>query len=112
MHNLTQEEYQKLLLEHSDFHHKLDDLESRLEKCETQQEAMNALTRSVDRLTLTVGNMVEQQKELKDDVKALKEAPAKKFDYYKKTIIACVLTTAVGGVVGAIITFVVNGGMV
>lgn len=110
MHDLTQKEYQDLLLEHSDFKHDIDDLKARLEKCENQQETMNSLVLSVDRLTNSMTTMVEEQKELKADVKAMKEAPAEKFDYYKKTIITCIITTIVGTIIGAVITLLLSGG--
>lgn len=111
MHELTQEEYEKLILEHSDFKHKIEDIDNRLVKCENQQEAMVTLTRSVDRLTLTVSNMVEEQKELKADVKNLKEAPADNFKYYKRTIVSCIITTLVGAIIGAGISLIIQGGV-
>ena len=110
MHDLTQKEYQDLLLEHSEFRHSIEVLSSRLEKCESQQEAMSTLTRSVDRLTLTMGTMVEEQKELKAEVKAIKEAPAENYNYYKRTIICSSITAVVGSLVGAVITLVVSTG--
>lgn len=110
MHDLTQKEYQELLLEHSDFKHNIEDLQTRMSKCESQQEAMNTLTRSVDRLTLSMTTMVDEQKELKADVKALKEAPADEFKQYKRTIISCIITTVIGAVLGAVISLVIRGG--
>ena len=109
MYELTQEEYEKLILEHSDFKHEIEEIEHRLVKCENQQEAMVTLTRSVDRLTLTVSTMVEEQKELKADVKNLKEAPVKDFNHYKRTIISCIITTIVGAVLGAVLALVIQG---
>mgnify|MGYP003298685429 CR=1 FL=1 len=110
MHELTQKEYQELLLEHSDFKHNIEDLQSRMEKCETQQEAMNSLTRSVDRLAITMGNMVEEHKELKKEVKSIKEAPADNYKYYKRTIISCIITAVVSAIVGAIMSLIIIGG--
>ena len=108
MHELTQKEYQELLLEHSDFTHRLEDHERRLKNCENQQEAMTKLTLSVDRLTTTVSSMVDTQKELKSDVKALKEAPAEEFGHYKRTIISCIITTILGALFGAFIALVLK----
>ena len=108
MHELTQKEYQELLLEHSDFHHKLDDLDKRLTQCESQQGAINALTLSVDRLTITMKNMVEQQKDIKSEVKALKEAPAEDYKHYKRTIISCIITTVVGTLIGALLVLIIK----
>lgn len=106
MHELTQKEYADLLLEHNDFKHNIDELKSRLKICESQQEAMVSLTRSVDRLTLTMGTMVDEQKELKADVKALKEAPVENVNYLKRTIISCVITTILGALIGASISLI------
>lgn len=108
MHDLTQKEYQDLLLEHSEFKHHIENLEKRLEKCESQQEAMSSLTRSVDRLALTMGTLVEEQKELKADVKALKEEPVEDSKYYKRLIIGGIITTVLGALIGALITLVIS----
>lgn len=106
MHDLTQQEYQNLLLEHNNFKHAIEDLQNRVDKCETQQEAMGTLTLSVDRLTHAMSTMVSEQKELKADIKALKEAPTEDMKYYKRTIISCILTTIVGAVIGAVISII------
>ena len=111
MHELTQEEYQELLLEHNDFKHHIESMEDRLKKCENQQTAMTSLTRSVDRLTITMSTLVEEQKELKADVKAMKEAPAENFNHYKRTIISCIITAIVGALIGTVITLITNGGV-
>ena len=108
MHELTQKEYQDLLLEHSEFKHQIDNIENRLEKCESQQEAMSSLTRSVDRLAITMSTMVEEQKELKAEVKALKEAPAEDFNHYRRTIISCIITTVAGALIGSLIALVLS----
>ena len=108
MHDLTQKEYQELLLEHNDFKHSIEDLKTRLDKCESQQEAMSSLTRSVDRLAITMGTLVEEQKELKKDVKAMKEAPAENLNYYKRTIISCIITTVLGALIGAVIALILT----
>lgn len=110
MHPLTQEEYNKLLLEHNDFHHDIEDLKRRLSNCEEQTKAINTLTLSVDRLTQTIGTFSEDQKELKADVRALREEPVKKYDHYKKTIISCIITTVIGTIVGAIIALILSNG--
>ena len=106
MHELTQKEYQEMLLEHNNFKHDIEDLQNRMSKCESQQEAMNTLTLSVDRLTQTMSTMVAEQKELKADVKAMKEAPAEDMKYYKRTIISCIITTVVGAIIGAVISVI------
>ena len=108
MHQLKQEEYEKLILEHSDFKHDIDNLKRRVTECENQQNAIANLTRSVDRLTVTMGTMVEEQKELKTDVKELKEAPVEKFEHYKKLVIGCVITTIIGAILGAFISVVLT----
>lgn len=110
MHDLTQKEYQELLLEHNNFKHDIEDLQSRVSKCETQQEAINSLVRSVDRFSITLTNLVDGQKELKAEVKALKEAPAENYNHYKKLIIGCIITTVLGAVIGAIIALILKGG--
>ena len=110
MHDLTQEEYAALLLEHNDFKHNIEELKTRVDKCESQQEAMTNLILSVDRLTQTVGTMIEEQKELKSDVKSLKEAPAKRAEHYRKTVVSSIITTIVGAIIGAVITILISSG--
>ena len=110
MHDLTQKEYQDMLLEHSDFKHSIEDLKTRVSKCENQQEAMTDLVRSVDSLAITMKSMLSEQKELKADVKALKEAPAEKYDHYKKLIVGCIITTVLGALIGAALMLIIQGG--
>lgn len=109
-HELTQEEYQRLLLEHSDFKHAIDDLTRRLKNCESQQEAINALTLSVDRLTTKVVTIADGQGEIKEDVKALKESPIESYKHFKRTTISCIITTIVGAIVGAVISLILSKG--
>lgn len=106
MHSLTQKEYQDLLLEHNNFKHCINDLENRLRKCESQQEAMSSLTRSVDRLAMTMGTLVEEHKGLKKDIKALKEEPLANLNHYKRTIISCTITAVIGAIIGAVMSLI------
>ena len=111
MHELKQEEYENIILDISDCKHNIDDLKRRINECENQQDAMSSLTRSVDRLTVTVSTMVDEQKELKSDVKALKEAPIEKFEHYKRLVAGCVITTLIGAVLGAVLSLILIKGV-
>ena len=99
------EEIRLLLNDHS---HEIGSLKHRMDRCENQQEQMSVLTRSVDHLAMTMEKMVDDQKELKADVKELKSAPAKDYNYYKRLVIGCVITTILGAVVGAVIAFIIK----
>lgn len=103
---LTQEEYTHLLTEHTEFKHSIDDLDRRIVACEDQQKNINSLTISVDRLTNSVAQLVEEQKSIKEDIKCLKNEPADEFRYYKRLIIGCVITTVIGGLIGGLITYI------
>ena len=44
------------------------------------------------------------------DVKSLKEAPMDSFNYYKRTIISCIITTILGALIGAGISLILLKG--
>lgn len=104
-------ELEEMNIKLNDHDHEIGSLKRRVEKCENQQESINGLIHSVDKLAFTVESMVNEQKEMKQEVKELREAPIEKFNYYKRTIITCIVTAIVGALIGAALTFIIKGGV-
>lgn len=76
---------------------------SRLEAVTTD---INKLAISVEKLAINQSAMIEQQNELKKDVDEIKLQPAKDAHDNRQKFIQAIITTAVGLVVGALITLV------
>ena len=51
--------------------------------------------------------MLDEQKEQGERLKKLETEPADNAKYYKRTIISCVITTVLGGILGALIALLV-----
>lgn len=110
LHELSQEEYQQMMLEHNNFKHDIEDLKKDVAECKQQQKTISDLTRSVDRMTITMETMVKSQDELREDIKVIKEAPIEDYKHYKRLVIGCVITTVLGAVLGAVLALIIKGG--
>ena len=99
---------EEIFLKLNDHDHEIGSLKHRVAECENQQAVMSALTRSVDRLAVSVENMANEQKELKSDVKALKEIPSSRYEHYRRLIIGCVITGILGAIIGAVIALIIK----
>jgi hypothetical protein len=76
--------------------------EHRIKDLEETQKEIRTLTISVEKLALSVEHMVEEQRKQSEDIEALKSKPAKSWN----TLTEKALTTAVGTVVGAVVTVI------
>lgn len=82
-------------------------LKHRMDKVEKSQEEIVELTKAVNELTINMKHMIEEIKEQGNRLEKMESEPIENAKYYKKTAIACVITTIVGGVVGALVGLLV-----
>ena len=75
----------------------------RLDKMEERQEKLEALTAAVSVVQVNQENIEKDVGEIKDDVKALLEKPAKRWEGAVEKLITVLIGIAVG--------FFINGGM-
>lgn len=77
-------------------------LEDRVKALEKRQESMEKLVTSVATLAVELGHMKDDMSEIKADVKALTERPAKRWDL--------IVTAIITGVVSFVIGMLLRGG--
>lgn len=94
------EEIEKMVARHDE---QIKVANHRIEDLEKQGESLNSIALSVERLTVTLQNMVETMKNHTTRLEKIERVPADNWKDMRKTIISTVISTLVGGVVGAII---------
>lgn len=98
---------QQIALKLNDHDHEIKSLKHRVEEVEQKQSEIGELTQSVNKLAINMGYMLDEQKEQGERLKKLETEPADNAKYYKRTIISCVITTVIGGILGALIALLV-----
>lgn len=98
---------QQIALKLNDHDHEIKSLKHRVEEVEQKQSEIGELTQSVNKLAINMGHMLDEQKEQGERLKKLEAEPADNARYYKRTIISCVITTIIGGILGALIALLV-----
>lgn len=96
----------KMNLALKEVEHKVEILDSRLGKCEQQQETIEKLVRSVDRLSMTIEGMTKEQTSIKEEVASLKSEPLENYKHYRRTVITGIITALVGAIMGALIALI------
>lgn len=79
-------------------------IQYRVDKLEEQQESTNQLVRSVDRLAQSMETMAQEQKEQGIKIDKLEASKVENVKYWIRTI----LTAAVTGIVGYILSIIIN----
>lgn len=74
----------------------------RIDKLEEEQKELRNLTKAVSRMVVEQKNMREDLAEMKDDVKQIKEKPAKRWDSVAEKVIVLVTTAVVAWMLGQI----------
>lgn len=83
---------------------RIKSLEHRTENLENEVHDLRELTKAVAVTNSNVKQLSTQFDELHQDVKELKEIPANRWD----KIITAIITGAVGALIGAILTLIIN----
>lgn len=74
----------------------------RIDKLEEEQKELRNLTKAVSRMVVEQKNMREDLAEMKEDVKQIKEKPAKRWDSVAEKVIVLVTTAVVAWMLGQI----------
>ena len=83
---------QEIAIKLNDHDHEIKSLKHRTNELEEQQKEFSSLVRSVDKLANNMEVMLKEQREHKTEIDNLKKEPAESFKYYKRLIIACIIT--------------------
>lgn len=97
----------QIALKFNDHDHEIKSLKHRVEDVEKKQSEIGELTQSVNKLAINMGYMLDEQKEQGERLKKLETEPVDNAKYYKRTLITCIITTVVGGILGALIALLV-----
>lgn len=91
-------------------HHEqeIKSLKHRMEAREGKDKTLSDLASSVKTLAVHMEYMAAEQKKQGERLEKLEHAPADDFKYYKRLIIGCVITTIVGGIIGAVLAVVLR----
>lgn len=76
----------------------------RIEHIEQQMENLHELAMGVQKIAINTQNIAEEQKRQRTRLDALEAKPAKRYD----TIVTVAITAVVSGLLGALVTAVVN----
>lgn len=98
---------QQIAFKLNDHDHEIKSLKHRVEEVEQKQSEIGELTQSVNKLVINMGYMFDKQKEQGEMLKKLETEPADNAKYYKRTIISCIITTVIGGILGALIALLI-----
>ena len=95
---------QDIAIKLNDHDHEIGSLKHRVDEVEKKQESNNRLTISVNELALNMKYMVEELKEQGSRLKKLESEPIESAKYYRRLIISAVITTAIGIIIGAVLS--------
>ena len=85
----------------------LKEHERRIAELETEQKEISSLTQSVQKLAITMENMVAEQKKQGERLDTLEREPAENAKYYRRTAISCIVTAIISAIVGALIGLII-----
>ena len=93
--------------EHNEFARRIDEENTRqnrrIQLLEDNVRQINALTVSVEKMAVNMGNMLEEQKKQGKRLEALEKEPAESYKHIKMAIITSVISTIVGALIGAVV---------
>ena len=95
-----------MAVDHEEVVLRLGAVEESTKQAHKRLNEMDTLIKSVQSLATSVAAIQNQLKDMNDDVKALKEEPAKNWEL----IINTILTTGVGAIVGYLVSIALSTG--
>ena len=86
------------------YEHEIGSLRHRMKHVESQVEAINKLTASVENLALSVQEMLRAQKEHAARIMRLECRPAEEARSLRREVIKAIVSTTVGALIGILLT--------
>lgn len=100
---------QEIKLKLNDHDHEIKSLKHRVDSVEKKQKDIYELTTAVNKLAVSVEFMAKEQSAQGERLQKLEAQPLEDVRYVKRTVISCIITTVVGGVIGALLTLLIGG---
>lgn len=93
--------------EHEEFARRIDTENNRQNKrislLEESLQKTNALTVSIEKMAVSMENMLEEQKKQGERLEKLEKEPADSYRQIKMSIITAIISAVVGAIVGAVL---------
>lgn len=96
------------VIEHGEQIKTLFENQKRIEKV---VDKIEQLTLSIEKMAVIQTDLIEEQKDIKKDIKGIKEEPANDAKYLKREIIKTIVVGVVSAIVGALLALVIKGGL-
>lgn len=94
---------------------RLVSLEHRVKNCEKASDDITELIISVNKLAISMENMVGEQKrqgellnKQAERLDAFEEAPLKEYNYYKRLLVGCICTGIVSFILGNVLSHILS----
>lgn len=105
---MTSEEIAVALQDHEN---EIKSLKHRMDDQEKKEKILTELTTSVKTLAVNMEYMAKEQEKQGERLKRLEQEPVETQKYYKRTAVSCVITGIMSAIVGAVMTFIISGGI-
>lgn len=105
---MTQEKIAVTLKDHEN---QIKSLKHRVDNVEESYKALSDLASSVKVLAVNMEHMAEEQTKQGKRLERLEREPTEEHKYYKQTVIGCIITGIISAAVGAIMSFILSGGL-
>jgi len=102
---MTQDE---LIIQVTNNTNEIKSMNSRLEKVENKQEAIMEIAKNVEKLAVNMEYMANEQKDIKNRITKIEQEPVEESKYYKRTIVSCIITAILGGVLTALLMLIIK----
>ena len=83
-------------------------LKHRMKEQEERDKTLSELAISVKTLAVNMEYMAKEQKRQGERLERLEHEPADNYKHYKRLIVGCIVTTIVGGIIGAVLAIVLR----
>ena len=102
---MTQTEIEVTLKDHEN---QIKSLKHRMDETEKNNGALLESSTSVKILATNMEHMAKEQEKQGERLERLEREPAEEHKYYKHTVIACIITTVVGALLGGLFTMIIH----
>lgn len=102
---------EEIAVELKDHENQIKSLKHRMDDVKDSYKALSELATSVKVLAVNMEHMAKEQTEQGERLKRLEQEPAEEHKNNKRTIITCTITGIVSAVIGAVMTFIISGGL-
>lgn len=92
-------------------HNEIASLKHRMKKCEEQQDTLQKMALSMEKMAINLDFIRKEQTEQGERLARLEHEPAEEFKHYKRLIIGCIVTGVLSCLLGAVLALIIKGGV-